>query len=61
MREPIYPIIVALALMLVAPSFSAFGRGGERGGFEERWPTPEEQSPPRGAPEEQTTRAPEQQ
>jgi hypothetical protein len=49
MREPTYPIIVALALMLVAPSLSAFGRGGARGGgFEER-----------EAPEEQTTRAPE--
>jgi hypothetical protein len=49
MREPTYPIIVALALMLVAPSFSAFGRGGERG-FEER--TPEEETV--RAPEEQT-------
>jgi hypothetical protein len=48
MREPTYPIIVALALMLVASSFSAFGREG-RGGFEERWP------------EEQTIRAPEEQ
>jgi hypothetical protein len=67
MREPTYPIVFALALMLVAPSFSAFGRG-ERGGFEERFPTPEEQSPLRtpeeqsplrNAPEEQTIRAPE--
>jgi hypothetical protein len=49
MREPTYPIVLALALMLVAPSFSAFGRGG-RGGFEER--TPEEQTI--RAPEEQT-------
>jgi hypothetical protein len=55
MREPTYPIIVALALMLVAPSFSAFGRGGERGGFEER--IPEEETT--RAPEERTIRAPE--
>ena len=48
MRQPTYPIVLALALMLVASSFSAFGREG-RGGFEERWP------------EEQTIRAPEEQ
>jgi hypothetical protein len=56
MREPTYPIIVALALMLVAPSFSAFAQRGERGpsGLEEQRPlrTPEEQRPLR-TPEEQ--------
>ena len=55
MREPTCPIVLALALMLAAPSFSAFGRGGH-GGFEER--TPEDQT---SAPEEQTIRAPEEQ
>ena len=48
MRQPTYPMVLALALMLVASSFSAFGREG-RGGFEER------------RPEEQTIRAPEEQ
>jgi hypothetical protein len=52
MREPTCSIIVALALMLVAPSFSAFARG-ERGA-----PRLEEQNRP---PEEQTIRAPEEQ
>jgi hypothetical protein len=46
MRAPIYPIIVALVLMLVAaPSFSAFAQRGERDRIlEERTPlrTPEE-------------------
>jgi hypothetical protein len=49
MREPTYPTIVALALMLVAgPSFSAFAQRGERGRIlEKRTPlrTPEEQTP----------------
>jgi hypothetical protein len=57
MREPTYPIIVALALMLVAPSFSAFAQREERGpsGLEEQRPlrTPEEQRPLR-TPEEHT-------
>jgi hypothetical protein len=65
MRKPSYPIIVALASMLVAPPFSAFAQRGERGRFEDRFPlpnapeeqtirAPEEQIPPRKAPEEQT-------
>ena len=60
MREPTYPIIVALALMLVAPSFSAFGQRGERGRFEERIPlrAPQERSIP--APRVRTIRTPEQ-
>jgi hypothetical protein len=58
MREPTYPIIIALALMLVAPSFSAFGRGGARS--EDRTPlrTPDEET--MRAPDEETARAPEQ-
>ena len=59
MKEPTYPIFVALALMLAAPSFSAFGQRGERDRFEERIPLPQERSI--GAPREQTIRAPEQQ
>jgi hypothetical protein len=57
MREP--PIIVALALMLVAPSFSALGRGGAR--FEEGTPlrAPDEETI--RAPDEETIRAPEEQ
>jgi hypothetical protein len=51
MREPIYPIIVALASMLVAPPFSSFAQREERGPsrLEEQTPprTPEEQTPPR--------------
>jgi len=31
MRGPTYPITVALALLLVAPPFSAFAQMGERG------------------------------
>ena len=56
MREPTYPIIFALALMLVAPSFSAFGRGGAR--FEEGTPlrAPDEETI--RAPDEETVRAP---
>jgi hypothetical protein len=54
MRKPSYPIIVALASMLVAPPFSAFAQRGERGRFEDRFPLP-------NAPEEQTIRAPEEQ
>ena len=39
MRAPIYPIIVAPALMLVAaPSFPAFAQRGERDRLEERIP-----------------------
>jgi hypothetical protein len=57
MREPTYPIIVALAAMLVAPPFSAFAQREERGPsrLEEQTPlrTPEEQTPLR-KPEEQT-------
>jgi hypothetical protein len=56
MRAPTYPIIVALALMLVAPSFSAFAQRGERDRIlEERTPlrTPEERTPLR-TPEGQT-------
>jgi hypothetical protein len=57
MRAPTYPIIVALALMLVAaPSFSAFAQRGERDRIlEERTPlrTPEERIPMR-RPEERT-------
>ena len=49
MRAPTYPIIVALALMLVAaPSFSAFAQRGERDRIlEERTPLrrPEERTP----------------
>jgi hypothetical protein len=43
----VYPVIVALALMLVGPSFSAFAQRGERGRLEERTPlrTPDEQIP----------------
>jgi hypothetical protein len=57
MRAPTYPIIVALALMLVAaPSFSAFAQRGERDRIlEERTPlrTPEERTP-LPTPKEQT-------
>jgi hypothetical protein len=53
MREPTYPIVLVLALMLVAPSVSGFGREG-RGGFEER--PPEEQT---RASKERTIRSPE--
>jgi hypothetical protein len=65
MREPTYPIIVALALVLVAaPSFSAFAQHEERDRIlEERTPlrTPEEQTPLR-TPEERTPlRTPEEQ
>jgi hypothetical protein len=65
MRAPTYPIIVALALMLVtAPSFSAFAQRGERDRIlDERTPlrTPEKQTPLR-TPEKQTPlRAPEMQ
>ena len=49
MRESTYPIIVALALMLIAaPTFSAFAQRGERDRFlEERIPlrSPEERTP----------------
>ena len=48
MRAPTYPIIVALALILVAAqSFSAFAQRGERDRLDERTPlrTPEEQTP----------------
>ena len=48
MREPTYPIIVGLAVTLVAaPSFSVFAQRGERDRLEERTPlrTPEEQTP----------------
>ena len=61
MKEPTYPIIVALALMLVAPSFSAFGQREERGRFEERIPLRAPQERSIGAPRKQTIRAPEQQ
>jgi len=56
MGAPTYPMIVGLALMLVAaPSFSAFAQRGERDRLEERTPlrTPEERTPLR-TPEEQT-------
>jgi hypothetical protein len=57
MREPIYPIIVALASMLVAPPFFSFAQREERGPsrLEEQTPlrTPEEQTPLR-RPQEQT-------
>ena len=56
MRAPTYPIIVALALMLVAPSFSAFGRGGARS--EERTPLRAPDDETIRAPDEETTRAP---
>ena len=47
MREPTYPIIVGLAMLVTAPSFSAFAQRGERDRLEERTPlrTPEEQTP----------------
>jgi hypothetical protein len=57
MREPTYLRVLALALMLVAPSFSASAQRGERGRFEDRFPlpnAPEEQTSPRNKPEEQT-------
>ena len=65
MREPTYPILLALALMLVAPPFSAFAQRGERSRCEDRFPlpnapeeqtirAPEQRTPPRNAPEEQT-------
>jgi hypothetical protein len=57
MREPTYLRVLALALMLVAPSFSASAQRGERGRFEDRFPlpnAPEEQTSPRNTPEGQT-------
>jgi hypothetical protein len=65
MREPTYLRVLALALMLVALSFSASAQRGERGRFEDRFPlpnapeeqtirAPKEHTPPRNAPEEQT-------
>jgi hypothetical protein len=48
-------------LMLVAPSFSAFGQRDERGRFEERIPLRAPQERSIGAPRKQTIRAPEQQ
>jgi hypothetical protein len=60
-KEPTYPIIVALALMLVAPSFSSFAQREERGRFEERIPLRAPQERSIGAPRKQTIRAPEQQ
>ena len=66
MRAPTYPIIVALALMLVAaPSFSAFAQREERGpsGLEEQRPlrAPEEQRPLRTPEEQRPLRTPEEQ
>jgi hypothetical protein len=51
MREPIYPIIVALASMLVAPPFSSFAQREERGPsrLEEQTPLRRPQSKPRRA------------
>jgi hypothetical protein len=54
MREPTYLRVLALVLMLIAPSFSASAQRGERGRFEDRFPLP-------NAREEQTRRAPEEQ
>jgi hypothetical protein len=55
MREPTYLLMLALALMLVAPSVSAFGREGG-GGFEERSPEEQTRAPEeRRTPKEQTT------
>jgi hypothetical protein len=65
MREPTYLRVLALVLMLIAPSFSASAQRGERGRFEDRFPlpnareeqtrrVPEEQTSPRNTPEGQT-------
>jgi hypothetical protein len=65
MREPIYPIIIALASMLVAPPFSSFAQREERGPsrLEEQTPprTPEEQTPLRRPQEQTPPRRPEEQ
>ena len=59
MRGPTYPITVALALLLVAPPFSAFAQMGERGPsrLEVQTPPrmPEQHAPPRQTPVRQAS------